>query len=66
MLFSTSLVALVPLEDTPEGVSQRKVQIVNTKVRVPAHPAQVHDMRAALPKYGLWRAHEPTAPHHRA
>ncbi len=50
MLFCTSLLALVGAADHPQS-SPRKLQIVNTKVRVPRYmsPRSSRDVRHTLP-----------------
>ena len=62
MLFCTSLIALVGAADQPQS-SPRKLQIVNTKVRIsiyylivvegaePVRAAAIHDMRTIIPLF---------------
>ncbi len=74
MLFCTSLIALVGAADQPQS-SPRKLQIVNTKVRLgcssPALPAYavaetIHDMRVAFSLVHSRRQDEQENPCHRA
>lgn len=63
MLFSTSLVAVVPLADGPLGASPRTLHIINTKVCLcPLIPAAIDYLCVALPHEGAGRTHEQAAP----